>query len=73
MGSDESQIEECGSDGEVGALHGPRSFRSPAPKLWNALPSFSRTSNSTLVKFKTQLKTILFSRAYGCHMRTVPP
>ena len=57
----------------VGALYGPRSFRSAAPKLWNSLPLNSRNSNLTLIMFKKQLKTVLFERAYGCQMRTAPP
>ena len=57
----------------VGALYGPRSFRSAAPKLWNSLPLNSRNSNLTLIMFKKQLKTALFERAYGCQMRTAPP
>ena len=59
----------------VGALYGPRSFRSAAPKLWNpnSLPLNSRNSNLTLIMFKRQFTTVLFERAYGCQMRTAPP
>ena len=43
---------------------GDRAFSVAAPKLWNALPVNVRTANS-LSTFKTQLKTYLFTLAFG--------
>ena len=42
---------------------GERSFASAAPRLWNVLPEWLRSS-SDLEQFKTDLKTHLFTLAY---------
>lgn len=43
---------------------GDRSFRSYGPRLWNSLPAHVRSAES-VSSFKKQLKTHLFSLAYG--------
>ena len=43
---------------------GDRSFSASAPKLWNALPSYIKESN-TVATFKSRLKTHIFNRLYN--------
>ena len=42
---------------------GEQAFVFAAPKLWNALPRFTRITNS-IDSFKRQLKTYLFEKAF---------
>ncbi len=44
--------------------YGDRAFKKASPILWNELPLSIRNSK-TISQFKTQLKTYLFSKAYG--------
>ena len=46
------------------ATLGDRSFSFAAPKLWNKLPNYIRSSAS-ITTFKSQLKTYLFGVAFG--------
>jgi hypothetical protein len=43
---------------------GDRSFKVAGPRIWNSLPSAVRAAPS-LLSFKQQLKTFLFSRFYS--------
>ena len=45
------------------ATLGERAFVSAASKLWNALPKFTRETNS-IDSFKRQMKTYLFEKAF---------
>ena len=44
--------------------YGDRAFSVAAPKLWNQLPLNIRLSSS-VVRFKSSLKTFLFSQAFN--------
>ena len=46
--------------------YGDRAFSSIAPKLWNKLP-LDLKSITNLDKFKTELKTYLFKKAFKCN------
>ena len=46
--------------------YGDRAFSSIAPKLWNKLPLYLK-SITKLDKFKTELKTFLFKKAFKCN------
>ena len=48
---------------KVKATLGERAFVFAAPKLWNALPRFTRETKS-IDSFKRQLKTYLFEKAF---------
>jgi hypothetical protein len=44
--------------------YGGRTFTAGASRLWNAMPLEVREAES-LTTFRRQLKTVLFTRAYG--------
>ena len=46
--------------------YGDRAFSSIAPKLWNKLP-LDLKNITELDKFKTELKTYLFKKAFKCN------
>lgn len=49
---------------KVHTIHGDRAFGKCGPKMWNALPDHVKYA-STLLDFKSQLKTHLFIDAHG--------
>ena len=49
----------------INSKHGKAAFGHYAPTSWNKLPKDLRYA-PTLLTFKSRLKTLLFSAAFGC-------